>query len=194
MDLTALNNLMQEGPSVSGAWLKVDESRLSQFYQKVRETPSIAGLSIRKAAMESFTKLIAENIVQMTIANIGFAALIAFGVVYNSARISLSERARELASMRVLGFSRKEISAILLGELSILIFAAIPIGYLMGYGLASAIVVSLDTELFRIPLIINKETYGMGGLTILVAGALSALAVRRRLDRLDLVAVLKSRE
>jgi putative ABC transport system permease protein len=194
MDLTALNILMQEGPSVSGAWLKVDESRLSQFYQKVRETPSIAGLSIRKAAMESFTKLIAENIVQMTIANIGFAALIAFGVVYNSARISLSERARELASMRVLGFSRKEISAILLGELSILIFAAIPIGYLMGYGLASAIVVSLDTELFRIPLIINKETYGLGGLTILVAGALSALAVRRRLDHLDLVAVLKSRE
>jgi putative ABC transport system permease protein len=144
--------------------------------------------------MESFKKILAENIVQMTIANIGFAILIAFGVVYNSARISLSERARELASMRVLGFSRREISAILLGELSILIFAAIPIGYLMGYGLASAIVVSLDTELFRIPLIIDAETYGMGGLVVLVAGVLSALAVRRRLDRLDLIGVLKSRE
>jgi putative ABC transport system permease protein len=194
MDLATLNSLMEEGPSVSGAWLKVDEAALPEFYRKVRETPSIAGLSIRKAAMDSFRNILAENIVQMTIANIGFAALIAFGVVYNSARISLSERARELASMRVLGFSKREISAILLGELSILIFAAIPIGYLMGYGLAAAIVVSLDTELFRIPLVIDPETYGMGGLVVLVAGAISALAVRRRLDRLDLIGVLKSRE
>jgi putative ABC transport system permease protein len=160
----------------------------------VWETPSIAGLSIRKAAMDSFKKLLAENIVQMTLANIGFATLIAFGVVYNSARISLSERARELASMRVLGFSRREISAILLGELSILVFLAIPIGYLFGYGLAASIVVSMDTELFRIPLVIDRETYGWGGLVVVVAGALSALAVRRRLDRLDLVAVLKERE
>jgi putative ABC transport system permease protein len=194
MNLAALNKLMQEGPSVSGAWLKVDENQLSRFYSEVRETPSIAGLSIRKAAMDSFRDLLAENMVQMSIANIGFAALIAFGVVYNSARISLSERARELASMRVLGFSRSEISAILLGELSILIFAAIPIGYLMGYGLAAAIVVSLDTELFRVPLVIDRDTYGMGGLVILIAATISALAVRRRLDKLDLIGVLKSRE
>ena len=194
MSLAALNRLMQEGPNISGAWLKVDQTQLTRFYSKVRETPSIAGLSIRKAAMESFQKILADSIVQITIANIGFAALIAFGVVYNSARISLSERARELASMRVLGFTHREISAILLGELSILIFAAIPIGYLMGYGLASAIVVGLDTELFRIPLIIDRETYGMGGLVVLIAGTVSALAVRRRLDKLDLIGVLKSRE
>jgi len=194
MDLTALNRLMQEGPAVNGAWVTVDDTNLTHFYDHVRETPGIIGLSIRKAAMDSFKKLLAENIVQMTLANIGFATLIAFGVVYNSARISLSERARELASMRVLGFSHREISAILLGELSILIFLAIPIGYLFGYGLAASIVVSMDTELFRIPLVIDRETYGWGGLVVVVAGALSGLAVRRRLDRLDLVAVLKERE
>ncbi len=194
MDLAALNALMQEGPSITGAWLRVDESRMPSFFAAVKDTPAISGLSIRKAAIESFRKMLAENIVQMSLANIGFAALIIFGVVYNSARISLSERARELASMRVLGFSRGEISTILLGELAILVFAAIPIGYLMGYGLAQGIVISMDTELFRIPLIIDRDTYGWTALVVLVAAALSGLVVRRRLDHLNLVEVLKSRE
>lgn len=194
MEIGALNELMLEGPNISGAWLSVDSELLGNFHGRIKETPEIAGISMRQAAILSFLDTMAENLVRMTLVNIAFAAIIAFGVVYNAARISLSERARELASLRVLGFSRQEISYILLGELAIIVLAAIPLGWLLGYGLAWMTVQSLDTELFRVPLIIDKSTYGMAGVTVLVAAALSALVVRHRLDHLDLVAVLKTRE
>lgn len=194
MEIGALNRLMLEGPNISGAWLSADEAGLEAFHGRVKETPEIAGVSMRQAAILSFLETMAENLVRMTLVNISFAAIIAFGVVYNAARISLSERARELASLRVLGFSRQEISYILLGELAIIVLAAIPLGCVLGYGLAWLTVQSLDTELFRIPLIVAKPTYGLAGVTVLIAAAASALVVRHRLDRLDLVAVLKTRE
>ena len=124
-----------------------------------------------------------------------FASVIAIGVVYNAARIALSERARELATLRIIGFTRAEISVILLGELGVLTVVAIPIGLLFGYGLAAVVIeLAYDTELFRIPLIIGRSTYGFAA-TITVASALvSGLAVRRLLGRLDLIAVLKNKE
>lgn len=194
MEIGALNSLMLEGSNISGAWLSTDSARLGDFHGRVKETPEIAGISMRQAAILSFLETMAENLVRMTIVNITFAAIIAFGVVYNAARISLSERARELASLRVLGFSRQEISYVLLGELALIVLAAIPIGCLLGYGLAWMTAQSLDTELFRVPLVVDKSTYGMAGVTVLIAAALSALVVRHRLDHLDLVAVLKTRE
>lgn len=194
MDIAALNTLMMEGRSVSGAWLAIDGSRLNAFYEQVKETPAIAGINIRQAAITSFNETMAENIVQMTIVNILFAGLIAFGVIYNTARISVSERGRELASLRVLGFSRGEISAILLGELAILVALAIPVGWVLGYGLAALMALGFETDLFRIPLVVDSSTYAKAGLVVIVAAALSALVVRRRLDRLDLVEVLKTRE
>lgn len=194
MDIDALNRLMQEGPSVSGAWIKVDTSQLRRFHEQIKETPAVAGISMQREALLSFLDTMGESLQTMTIANILLASLIAFGVVYNAARISLSERARELASLRVLGFSRREISSILLGELAIVVLAALPVGCLMGYGLVWLIVQSMDTELFRIPFYISKLTYGSAVLSMLVAAAFSALVVRRRLDNLDLVAVLKTRE
>jgi putative ABC transport system permease protein len=123
-----------------------------------------------------------------------FAAVIAFGVVYNSARISLAERSRELATLRVIGFTRGEISYILLGEFALLTAAAVPIGLVLGYGFAWAVVAASNTEMFRIPLVVGFGTYTMAGVTIIIATALSALVVRRRLDRLNLVEVLKTRE
>ena len=128
--------------------------------------------------------------------NVIFASIIAFGVVYNTARISLAERSRELATLRVIGFTRAEISAILLGELAVLTLAAIPVGLAMGYGLGALVIVAAyDTELFRIPLVVDPSTYGFGGAwSTLVAAVVSGLVVRRKLDHLDLVAVLKSKE
>ena len=121
-------------------------------------------------------------------------AIIAFGVVYNAARISLSERSRELASLRVLGFTRREISAILLGELSVVTLISLPLGSLLGYGLSQAVVASVTSEVFRIPLVVRPGMIAWTWLVILVAAAASGLIVRRRLDQLDLVAVLKTRE
>jgi len=136
----------------------------------------------------------AENLTQTMIFNIMFAGLIAIGVVYNTARISLSERARELASLRVLGLTRGEISYILLGELTLLTLAALPVGCLLGRFLSWLLSMALNTDLYRIPLIIDNSTYGLAVLIVLIASIASGLIVRHRLDHLDLVAVLKTRE
>jgi putative ABC transport system permease protein len=124
-----------------------------------------------------------------------FAGFIAIGVVYNAARISLSERARELASLRVLGFSRGEVAYILLGELALLTVVALPIGCLFGFGLAQLIgKLGMETELFRVPVIIAPSTYGLAMLVVLVAAAVSGLIVGRRVATLDLISVLKTRD
>ena len=123
--------------------------------------------------------------------NVIFAGIIAFGVVYNAARVSLSERSRELASLRVLGFTRAEISLILLGELAVLTLAALPVGAVIGYGMAAGIVRAIDSEVYRFPLIVTRPAIAWAFLTIIAATLFSGLVVRRRLDRLDLVAVLK---
>jgi putative ABC transport system permease protein len=126
--------------------------------------------------------------------NILFAGTIAFGVVYNAARISLSERSRELASLRVLGFTRAEISSILLGELALLTLVGTPLGLVMGTGFAAVIMTAFTTELYRFPVVISPATYALAAVVTLAAAAVSGFLVRRRLDRLDLVQVLKSRE
>ena len=126
--------------------------------------------------------------------NVLFSSVIAFGVVYNAARISLSERSRELASLRVLGFTRAEISLILMGELALLTLAALPIGGLFGYGLTALIVQSVESEVYRFPLYVSRQAVASSFLGIIAAAVVSGLLVRRRLDALDLVAVLKIRE
>ena len=126
--------------------------------------------------------------------NLLFSCIIAVGVVYNSARISLSERGRELATLRVIGFSRSEISTILLGELAVVTLLAIPLGLVIGHGMAWWMCQAFDQELFRFPLVISPFTYAFSASVVLLASIISGLLVRRRLDQLDLVAVLKSRE
>ncbi|WP_335622321.1 ABC transporter permease [Acidovorax carolinensis] len=123
-----------------------------------------------------------------------FAAVIAVGVVYNNARIALAERTWELASLRVLGFTRGEVSALLLGELAIGIALALPLGMAMGWGLVHLLVELLKNDQFLFPVVISARTYAWAGLCVVVAGVASALVVRRQIDRLDMVAALKTRE
>jgi putative ABC transport system permease protein len=194
MDIRALHRLLREGGSLSGAYLMVDTTRLSTLYRRLKLLPAVAGVAITAAARQSFHDIMAQNFQLMTTFNVGFAAIIAFGVVYNSARISLSERSRELASLRVLGFTIGEISLILLGELALLTLLAIPPGLLVGWGLSKWVLMSFESEVYRIPLVITMQNVAWSILTVLAASLISALVVRRRLDRLDLVAVLKTRE
>jgi putative ABC transport system permease protein len=126
--------------------------------------------------------------------NIGFAGIIAYGVVYNAARIVLSERTRDLASLRVLGFSRAEVSAILLGEIAVIVVIAMPLGLLIGQGLGAALIAASETELYRFPLIVTNRTRLFAVGVVLTAAAVSSLIVRRRVNRLDLIGVLKTRE
>jgi putative ABC transport system permease protein len=185
---------MQEGAAVSGVFLMIDREREGPLYRALKATPVVAAVSSQNSTLESFRKTMAENLVIMIWFYSMFAGLIAFGVVYNSARISLSERGRELASLRVMGFTRFEVSYILLGELAVLTVLALPLGCAIGYGLAALMVKSFDTELYRLPLVIWPSTYGYAMLVVVVAALVSDLLVRRRIDNLDLVSVLKTRE
>lgn len=194
MRLDALHRLMGEQDRVSGAYLGVDLSRVDELYRTLKNTPAVAGVALKKATRESFNDIVGENLMRIRMFNILFAVIIAFGVVYNSARISLAERSRELATLRVIGFRRGEVSAILLGELATLTLVAIPLGLALGSALSSIVIHSVDSELFRIPLVINRSTYGFAALTVLLATLISGLVVQRRIDHLDLIGVLKTRE
>jgi putative ABC transport system permease protein len=194
MDLAALNRFMREGSTVSGAFLSVDPVEGDVLYQKLKVTPRVAGVTIKEAALRSLRETMAENLLKMRFFNILFASVIAFGVVYNTARISLQERGRELATLRVIGFTRAEISFILLGELAVLTLAAVPVGLAVGYGLAALATRGMDTDLYRIPLVVDRSTFAFAATVVLTATLLSGLVVRRQLDRLDLVSVLKTKE
>jgi putative ABC transport system permease protein len=194
MNIDALAKLLREGPTITGANMIVDAKYTDELYHELKLVPAIAGITIKKHAIESFNNTVAENLMTMKTINLFFACVIAIGVVYNSARISLSERSRELATLRVIGFTRGEISSILLGELAIITLLAVPLGMWIGYKIAGGLVALLDLELFRFPLVIERSTYALAAGVVIAASLISGLLVRRRLDELDLVAVLKSRE
>ena len=194
MEIGALRRLMREGSVLTGAFLKVDSAQIDRLHARLKTTPRVAGVSLATAAYESFEDTIGETLGLMIGINLIFAAVIACGVVYNSARISLSERERDLASLRVLGFTRAEISFILLGELAVVTALAVPLGLMLGYGFCRGIIEALASELLRIPMVVDPVSYASAAVAVTTMSALSGLAVRRRLDRLDLVAVLKSRE
>jgi putative ABC transport system permease protein len=156
--------------------------------------PAVAGASSRLAMLASFEETLARSMGIFTSVLVFFASVIACAVVYNAARIALSERGRELASLRVLGFTRAEISALLLGEQALLTLLALPLGFWIGRRLCETIAGAYQWELFRMPVVFTLRSHVFAVVVILGAALASALIVRRRLDRLDLVAVLKSRE
>lgn len=194
MNLDALNHLMREGPSISGAYLAVDSRALPGLFQTFKQIPTVASTFERRQEIRNFHRVMDETMLFVTFVATLFSVVIAFGVVYNSARIALTERSRELASLRVLGFTRAEISYILLGELALLTLAAIPLGIYIGYELCDLIALALQTELYRVPVVINTNTYAFAVSVVIVSAVVSALLVRRQLDRLDLIAVLKTKE
>lgn len=194
MDLSALNRMMREGSSISGAYLSVDSKRLPILYSQLKRTPAVAGVAVREAMLASFYRTIAESLRISTTALNLFACLIAVGMVYNGARVALSERGHELASLRVLGFNQREISFMLLGEQALLASAAIPLGFLIGYGFCAVLTTVMQTELYRMPLVINGKTYAISVAIVAIASIGTGALLYRRLAHMDLVAVLKTRE
>jgi len=180
--------------TAAGAALLVDPAAEADLARRLKALPAVAGVGFKRAVLQSFRDTLAANMNVMIVINVLFAGVIAFGVVYNAARVSLSERSRELASLRVLGFTRAEISLILLGELAVLTVLALPVGMAVGHALATAIVASVDSEVYRFPLTVTRQAVAWSWLTVMAAAVFSGLVVRRRLDRLDLVAVLKIME
>jgi putative ABC transport system permease protein len=195
MPLEELNRLAREGPVVSAAGLRVERDEEPHLLARLKEIPGAAVVIVTRTLLETFRATSAKNILFFTTILTAFAATIAVGVVYNNARIQLAERAWELASLRVLGLTRGEVSVLLLGELALEIAVAIPLGCVAGYWLSWFIISLMQHgEVMEFPLVILPVTYLYAGAVVVAAGIASALIVRNRIDNLDLVAVLKTRE
>lgn len=194
MDLQSMARLMREQTAVTSVNLTLDASGRNQFYDAVKRLPTVSGMALQRVSLANFREQIAVLLTTMASIYTGLAAIIAFGVVYNSARISLSERARELASLRVLGFTRAEVMRILFLELALLTLLAQPPGWAIGYGLSWVMKTNTAGEVMRVRLVIENWTYAVASGIVIGAALLSALVVRERINRLDLVAVLKTRD
>ena len=194
MRVESLNALLKEGYALTGALLKIDERYQRDIYAELKEMPRIAGVVEHESSIESFYDTIAETILFFTFISTLLGSSIAFGVIYNSMRIALSERNRELASLRVLGFERNEVAYILLGELALFTLVAIPLGFLIGYGLCAYMAFQFDSDLYRVPLVLGINVYAFSALVVLLSSIVSAIMIWRNLADLDMVAVLKSKE
>ncbi len=194
MEIGALRRLMREGETVSGAHLSIDANRWNDFLQQVKEAPRIASLAIKSAVRQSFRKSTAEMIGMIQTLYFSFAIVVSFGVVYNSARIGLSERSRDLATLRVVGFTHREVAAVMIGELALLTLIALPIGLVIGSLLAQMIVEAASTETVRLPLVLTSRTYATAVLIVLLSSTMSFFVVSGRIRHLDLLGVLKARE
>lgn len=194
LQLDALNRLLGEGDRISGAYVRVAAGEWPDFLASLKETPAAGRVVIKEAMRRSFRETTAQSIGLIQMIYLIFATTVAFGIVYNSARIGLSERQRELATLRVLGFSRREVAGVLIAELVILTLAAVPAGLVIGTGFARAILGAVNTETVRLPLVLTSANYAFAALVVMVATAFSLVLATRRLDQLDLVGVLKARD
>lgn len=194
MELGALNDALRQSDQLLAANITIDSAYLADLHREFKDIPAISGVAMLTDMRRGFQETIAENVNIVNAIYISIAVMITVGVAYNGARIQLSERARELASLRILGFSRGEVSYILVGEAMILAIAAQPLGWLLGRGIAWTMVTGAASDLYSIPLVITAANLAESSLIVLLTAFLAAMVVRRRLDRLDLVSVMKTRE
>ncbi len=194
MNLDALNRALREPGRISGAHLMIDEAQREAIYAALQDMPTVAGVSVKSQARDAFVTLMNEGAGAIRFVMGAIAFVITFGIVYNAARISLAERARDLASLRVIGFSRGETAFVLLGELAVVTLVALPVGALLGYYLSFGVAVGFSTDLYQIPAVFDAASYGQAMLVVLGAALVSGWLVKRDLDRTALVDALKTRE
>ncbi len=194
MERRALNRLIREGPAVNGAWLLVEESRRNELFSRLWEMPRVAGVGMMAEAERGIREHLTDTILVFMGILLLLAGSIAFAVVYNNARIALAERTRELATLRVLGFTRGEIAWILIGEIGILTLAALPVGWLAGTLFAFLLSEAMSVDMYRIPFVVTPWTYAFSAAGVLVASAFSMLLIARRIRDIDMVSALKSAE
>ncbi|HSM43168.1 MAG TPA: FtsX-like permease family protein [Afifellaceae bacterium] len=194
MSEDALADMLDEGPRLSGVHVIYDRAEENALYRAIKALPGAASIALRKVSLQKFRETINENINIMISVYIVLGVVITFGVVYNSARIQLSERGRELASLRVLGFTRREVASVLMIQLVIIVVLAQPLGWVLGYGFSWTTNQAFSSDLYTVPFIVTPVSYARASLIVIAAAFVSAMIVRRRIDTLDLIAVLKTRE
>ena len=194
VDFEYQNRLFRQAPRLSTVNVLMDERQMPALHKVIKDTSIVTGLIEMNENRRSFQNTIEENVMVMNTIYIIIALLITIGVTYNAARIQLSERARELASLRILGFRRGEISYILVGELMLIALIAQPFGWLIGAWIANAMVGAFSSDLYSMPLVLKPATFALASLIVLSTAFASVMIVRRRLDHMDLVSVMKTRE
>ncbi|MBL9166277.1 MAG: ABC transporter permease [Verrucomicrobiales bacterium] len=194
MEMKALNRLMGEGDVVNGASVTIDAAQRSRFLRALKDIPRVSWVAMKESLRRNFSQTTAASINLIQTIYLTFATVVAFGVVYNNARISLAERSRELATLRVIGFSQREVGSVLITELLLLALIAVPLGLLIGTGFATAILGAINTETVRLPLILRLSNYTFAIVVVSIASALSALLVLRQLNHLNLVGALRAPE
>ncbi len=194
MNLDALNRALREPNRVTGAYLSIDSARAKVIYAALKDMPTVAGVSVKSQAETAFQTLMNTGAGAIRYVMGAIAFVITFGIVYNAARIAFAERSRDLASLRVIGFSKGEAAFVLLGELAIVTLVALPIGSLLGYYLSFGIAAGFSSELYQIPAIFDPVSYGFAAMVVLAAAIVSGWLVKRDIDRVDLVTALKTRE
>ncbi len=194
MDMHALNRLLGEGDIITGGNFRVDRNHWAEFMRALKGIPRVSWVAVKESLRENFRQTTAASIGLIQKIYLVFAVVVAFGVVYNNARISLAERARELATLRVIGFSQREVGAVLVTELVILALAAVPLGLMLGTGFAKVLIGAINTETVRLPFVLSVSNYAFAVLVVTVASTLSALVVLRMLKHLNLVSALKAPE
>jgi putative ABC transport system permease protein len=194
MTLDGVNRLVGDGARATGAVVHLDGPATPALFAALHAMPRMGGVSSRAAMLERFDRMMAQGFRITSILVVAFASVIAIGVVYNGARIALSERSRELASLRVLGFTTPEVGAMLLGEQGLLTAAAVPVGWALGWLFAAYLVRAFETEQYRVPLVTRSITYAFASVVVITASTVAGALMYRRVARLDLIAVLKTRE
>jgi putative ABC transport system permease protein len=194
MNRQAINRFLGEGDIITGASFTLDMNHRGDFLRAIKEIPRISWISIKETMRTSFRNTTAQMMGMLTTLYLTMAVIVAFGVIYNNARISLAERARELATLRVVGMTQREVSAVIVTELTILVLLAVPLGLLLGTGFATLIIHSVNTETVRLPLVFTPYTYTFALIVVAVASTVSALVVLRKLKHLDLIGALKAPE
>ncbi|HHX83094.1 MAG TPA: FtsX-like permease family protein, partial [Pseudomonadaceae bacterium] len=194
LSLEALGRAMKEPDRISGVWLAIDTARQDALYQRLQDLPAVAGVSLSADSRAAFAKVMDSGAGAMRYVMAAIAAIITFGIVYNSARTALAERMHDLASLRVLGLTRSETGFVLLGELALLVLLALPLGAAAGYYLVRLVSIAFSTDLYRVPGTFVPESFGVAVCAMLLAALVSGWLVKRDLDRVDLVAALKVRE
>ncbi|MDQ5980883.1 MAG: putative transport system permease protein, partial [Verrucomicrobiota bacterium] len=194
MDRAAINRFLGEGDIITGASFTIDMALRAEFLRAIKEVPRISWISVKESMRQSFRQTTAQMMGMLTTLYLSMAVIVAFGVIYNNARISLAERARELATLRVVGMTQREVGAVIVTELSLLALLAVPIGLLLGTGISTAIIQSVNTETVRLPLVFTPFTYTFALIVVALASTLSAFVVLRKLKHLDLIGALKAPE
>lgn len=194
MQFEALNQTLSEPGRLSAAYLRVDAIKADEVYRRLKDMPQVAGVAIKAESRSAMRKMMDQGAGAMRYVMAVIAGVITFGVIYNAARVAQAERERDLAGLRVLGFTRAEVAFVLLGELAVVTLLAIPIGALGGYGLSFAISAGFSTDLYRIPASFGLASSGQAAAVVVAAALISGWVVKRDIDRTDLVQALKNRE